>query len=562
MTTPTNLRNRSRLRRSACSIGQIALAGIAALCLFAPSASAAPEVDLHDLVWHVHVDLINPGAGEDLAYWQAVIDTVVVSSNRLLEGQQGPIDQPCCTRLANSATLVTFGTPGDGLDVVDSAVDQNAIAALASGSSAFLVDSATYCSGPSIGAIGCAIRPGCTNNPNDDPNLWMFVTVDAFDDGTLASVIAHERGHNGCLTHVTGSPCRLMQGTVLTPGLAACLSATECSTYQNARTELSSGLDCSCHDDVSGLLADGAICSEVVGGVCSGGLCGEIAGDAGVHLLAAADPGDLFGPPEDAIRVSALSGDWTNLGQISPTSDDIRAMAYATDSGTLYGIVPTVFDDSVVTLDPSTGGVVSVVGAIANGAEEIVSMAYDPGPTSASSDDRLLVLEVDGTSGQFRWIDPASPSTANLLGGLGLGPAATFSGMAYDSLQKRLFLASRFDPTGFYEVDLAACTPASCPTTALAGWDIRAWDNASLGFSAESGMLYLIGNLTYPPAGVTTTFYAVIDPTTGVSSDAISLDRFTPAALATVPEPGWVTGITAGLLALALTARRRRNHSV
>ncbi len=560
MTPPANLQNRSRRRHSLFSLGCALFAGIVALLLVAPSALAAPEVDLHDLTWYVHVDLINPGAGEDLAYWQTVIDTALVTSNRLLEGRQGPIDQPCCTRLARSAALVTFGMPEDGLDVVDDADDQDRIAALASGSSAFLIDSATYCSGPSIGALGCAIRPGCTNNPNDDPNLWMFVTVDALDDGTLASVIAHERGHNACLSHVAGAPCQLMQGTVLTPGLGACLNATECTRYRDARTELSSGVDCSCHDDASGLLPDGAICSEVVGGVCSGGLCGGITSDAGVQLLAAADPGDSFGPPEDALRVSALSGDWTNLGQISPTSDDIRAMAYAKDSGTLYGIVPTVFDDAVVILDPVTGTVISFVGAIANGAEEIVSMAYDPGATPASNDDRLIVLEVDGSSGQFRWIDPASPSTANLIGGLNISPAVTFSGMAYDSLQNRLFLASRFDPTGFYEVDLASCTPANCPTSALSGWDIRAWDNASLSFSAETGMLYLIGNLTYQPGDTTTTFYAVIDPTTGVSSDVISLDRFTPAALAVVPEPEYVTAITAGLLALALTARRRRNQ--
>ncbi len=535
-----------------------AFVGLVVLVFGASSASAVPEVDLHELTWSVHVDLIDPGAGEDLAYWQGVLDDLMVTSNRLLEGGQGPLDQPCCTRLANSIPLATFGTTGDGLDVIDTLAEQNAIAALASGSSAFLVDSLTYCGGAAPGAVGCALLPACTGNPNDDPSLWMLVTVDAFDDGTLASVIAHERGHNSCLPHMNGAPCQLMLGVILTPGSGACLNAAECANYQAGRTELASGNDCSCHDDFSGILVDGSQCNEVAGGVCSGGICGEYSGDASVHLLSAADPGDLGGPPEDAIRVSGLAGDWTNLGQISPTSDDVRAMAYARDSGILYAIVPTVGDDSVVTLDPSTGALIAWIGTIANGAEEIVSMAYDPGDTSAPTDDRLIVLEVDGDFGQFRSIDPASPSVATLLGALNFGPAVHFAGMAYDSLQDRLFLASHFNPTGFFEVDLAACTLSHCPTSALDGWTARAWENASLSFSPDTGMLYLIGNLTYNPGAVTTTFYAVVDPTTGVSSDAVSLDVFTPAALAAVPEPALVSGIAAGLVALGLAGRRRR----
>lgn len=533
--------------------------GSGSLALGSSVASAAPQVDLHDLDWYVHVDLVDPAVGRDLAYWQGVIDDALVTSNRLVEGQQGPGDQPCCSRLAASTPLTTFGTPGDGLDVIDSDAEQSLLAGIGgSGSRAFLVDSTSWCSGPSPGSIGCAIRPACSSNASDDPDLWMYVTVDAFDQGTLSSVIAHERGHNACLQHVADAPCQLMGATVFTPGLGACLSASECNSYRTARTVQASGIDCSCHDDSAGILADGSVCSEAVGGLCSGGLCGEIGGDAGVRLLAAADPGDLGGAPEDALRVSGLAGDWTNLGQISPTSDDIRAMAYAHDSGVLFGVVPTVGDDRVITMDRVTGAVIdSAAGVIANGSDEIVSMAYDPGDTSAATDDRLIVLEVEGSFGRFLALDPASPSDTTVLGGMPIGPAANFSGMAYDSLQDRLFLASIFAPSGFFEVDLDACTLASCPTTGL-DWSVRAWQNASLGFSRETGKLYLLGTQSYGGL-TTTTFYTVIDPTTGESGEALSLDRFTPSALAVVPEPGLVTGITAGLLGLALTARRRRN---
>ena len=42
----------------------------------------------------------------------------------------------------------------------------------------------------------------------------MYVTVESYEDGTLPSVIAHERGHNACLQHVSTPKCALMQGTV------------------------------------------------------------------------------------------------------------------------------------------------------------------------------------------------------------------------------------------------------------------------------------------------------------------------------------------------------------
>ncbi len=52
----------------------------------------------------------------------------------------------------------------------------------------------------------------------------------------------------------------------------------------------------------------------------------------------------------------------------------------------------------------------------------------------------------------------------------------------------------------------------------------------------------------------------MIDPVTGRTVQTLSLDRFTPGALAALPEPGLVIGVTAGTLALALTARSRRSR--
>ncbi len=252
------------------------------------------------------------------------------------------------------------------------------------------------------------------------------------------------------------------------------------------------------------------------------------------------------GPPDDALRLSALKGEWTTLAQFSPAADDVRGMAYAWDSSTLYGVVPTVADDSIVTIDPDEGTILSVVGTISNGALEIVSMAYDPGATNSPADDRLLVLQAGGTLGEIRWIDPAAPSTSNLLGTLIWGGTTQFTGLAYDSLQGKLFAATPFGPDGLYEIDLSTCPPSPCVSDQIFG-AAQFRDDASLSYSPITGMLYLVGTAF----GGARTFYNVIDPSTGASVETLSLDVFTPAGLAAVPEPGFAMGLSFGLLGLA-----------
>ena len=184
-------------------------------------------------------------------------------------------------------------------------------------------------------------------------------------------------------------------------------------------------------------------------------------------------------------------------------------------------------------------------------------MAYDPGATGEATDDRLIVLEVDGSSGEFRAIDPDTPSTASLLGAMVWQPAGLFTGMAYDSAQDMLFLATPFGANGLWKTDLTTCPPSPCTTTQLPGSGLF-MDNASLAYNREAAMLYLVGNSFSAPN--TRTFFNAVDPVTGASVETLSLDRFTPAGLAAVPEPGFVMGVTAGLLGLALNARGRKTR--
>ena len=525
------------------------------ILLFAPSIHAAETVDLHSQTWYVHTDMVT--GVQDLTYWQGVIDAALAEANALVEGDNGPFDTPCCSRMNRSASVAVFGTPLDGLDVLDSLADQNFYAGFGTGSVAFLLDSMTYCSGSSPSAIGCAEAPSCSGNGNDDPDLWMAVTVDALDSGILPSVIAHERGHNACLGHVSANACQIMQGTATSPGNGGCFTSSECSNFLDGRTTTSSGLDCDCHVNGGGLEIDGTSCTEIASGICSGGVCGDLTGDAAVSLVASAHPGDAGTfAPDDALVVSALTGGWSTLGQITPTADDVQGLAYATDSSTLYGVIPTSGDDSIVTVNATTGAVISTVGTIANGTSELISMAYHPGPTSGAGDDQLIMLEVSGSSGAVVWVDPATPSAKNTYGSLIWSPASLFTGLAYDSVQGMLYASTPFGPDGLYEIDLGTCPPSPCTSNQLSGADVPISDG-SLSYSPDSQRLYLLGT----SFGGQRTFYRSIDPVSASAGLVRNLDELTPgglAAVGAVPEPGTTASLIAGAGLVAWFARQRR----
>ena len=110
----------------------------------------------------------------NLAFYEAILDAGLEDARINLEGFQGPGDAVCCSQIVKrehspSVTLETFGTIGDGLDVVDTG-DLNLIGALGgSGSRGFLVDSINDCGGnPSL---GCAIIPVCDSTPDDESLL-------------------------------------------------------------------------------------------------------------------------------------------------------------------------------------------------------------------------------------------------------------------------------------------------------------------------------------------------------------------------------------------------------
>jgi hypothetical protein len=158
-------------------------------------------------------------------------------------------------------------------------------------------------------------------------------------------------------------------------------------------------------------------------------------------------------------------------------------------------------------------------------------------------------------SGTVVWIDPASPSVRNVYGTIVWTDAGEFKGLAYDSIQGRLVASTPYGMEGLFEIDLTSCPPSPCDSDVIPGANASAFD-AGLTFSPETGKLYQVATRF----GGARTFFATIDAATGIPESTISLDLFTPGALAAVPEPGFGLGLVTGISGLALSAQGRRTR--
>jgi hypothetical protein len=528
-----------------------AFAGMAALS-GVPSAQAAPTADLHEIRWFVHIDLIDPGMGRDLAFYEAVLDAALEDVRTLLEGDQGPLDQVCCSQLVKEehspgVTLATFGSPGDGLDVMSVGEFPSYTAAGGSGSRAFLIDSITNCGGGGPG-IGCSQLPGCDSTPDDDPNLVMIVTMAAEDSGLLGQVIAHERGHNACLGHVLADPCEIMAGSIS----GGCISGSECVDYTAGRT--TTGGTCACHADTPTPEpeTDGTACSDgPLTGQCSGGLCGATPGDAGVELMASGGPESNTGATtNDPLLQSGLTGGWFDLGAFGST---LRGLAHDTDSGTLYGVREVAAaDDALVLVDPNTGAVTSTIGTI-TGHADVISLAFDPGATPGTGDDRLLALSTDGSFEDLIEIAPATGAPTS-LGPLSVGVVNNFTGLAYDSGNDKLYAAG-FAGGSLWEIDISSCgNPFFCVASEVLSVNLPR-DTPSLAYSPDSGRLYMIGRQTGDRI-----LYDTIDATTFSLPPTVGIDGYTVGGLAAIPVPEPTSPALLGAGCALLLALGRRRH--
>jgi len=127
-------------------------------------------------------------------------------------------DVACCTRVSRSGAARSFGSTGDGLDVIDNGTELNAVLNH-SIARVKVVRAINYCGGAGTNIIGCAWVGG---------NGGTLVRMSGA--GSEAVLWIHEYGHNTGLSHAADSRY-LMYGVDY--GTNNGLTQSECNTYHS-----------------------------------------------------------------------------------------------------------------------------------------------------------------------------------------------------------------------------------------------------------------------------------------------------------------------------------------
>lgn len=177
------------------------------------SAATDPATSTHEhkLDYVNHVDHNDPMT-------DARLDQVLYEANRLIAVSDFAADVACCNRLARKGTGGTFGTPGDGLDIVDNLSEQIAVQQVST-ARVKIVRVINFCGAPGMNFTGCS---GVSGN---------FMMLERQSNLTSEAILwAHEYGHNVGLNHNPDS--QYIMYATLTGGNNG-LSAAECDKYHN-----------------------------------------------------------------------------------------------------------------------------------------------------------------------------------------------------------------------------------------------------------------------------------------------------------------------------------------
>jgi hypothetical protein len=167
---------------------------------------------VHDaeLTYANHVDVTNPMTDGRL---DAVLGTASLRAGR----GDALDDVACCITVSRSGSAASFGTAGDGLDIIDDSVEMSSVIGNPV-ARVKVVRAINYCGAPGTNIIGCAWRSG---------NGVAVVRMSG--EGGEAVLWLHEYGHNTGLTHNTVS-----SGYIMYPidnGSNDMLTQQECDSY-------------------------------------------------------------------------------------------------------------------------------------------------------------------------------------------------------------------------------------------------------------------------------------------------------------------------------------------
>lgn len=180
-----------------------------------PAAVALAEADLdpspivHDarLTFANHVDHTTPMT-------EPRLDTVLSAASLRAGRDDYAEDVACCATVSRSGAARAFGRSGDGLDVIDTQDELEAV--LFDPAARFkVVRLIRFCGGPAENIVGCSLTPG---------SGAAVVRLSA--SGTEGVLWMHEYGHNTGLSH-SSDPRAIMHATL--SGSNDGLSAAECS---------------------------------------------------------------------------------------------------------------------------------------------------------------------------------------------------------------------------------------------------------------------------------------------------------------------------------------------
>ena len=163
-----------------------------------------------------HVDHTNP-------ITDSRVDQILASVSQRVQTEDFAEDTACCLAFARAGTAQSFGSPNDGLDVLDT--DTETRAAMDDTSAHVkIVRAINACGGTiSTNIIGCG---------------WIgragFVVERRSDVGQEGALWAHENGHNAGINHNSNNTDWIMFGSLGSNNRA--LLAAECTQFHNTST--------------------------------------------------------------------------------------------------------------------------------------------------------------------------------------------------------------------------------------------------------------------------------------------------------------------------------------